>query len=114
MIKRDHPASPSPPVIIDWSIFYGRLGSTLPENARRSPSKDGYRLFIPGWDKYASSFIDRKSTRLNSSHQIISYAVFCLKKKKHNIRHDGIKEITRSNWAEAEIDHIPTKNQGIG
>src|SRR5258708_29288482 len=28
--------------------------------------------------------IDRKSTRLNSSHQIISYAVFCLKKKKSN------------------------------
>src|SRR5258708_22345906 len=27
---------------------------------------------------------DRKSTRLNSSHQIISYAVFCLKKKKHD------------------------------
>src|SRR5258708_21263398 len=30
---------------------------------------------------------DRKSTRLNSSHQIISYAVFCLKKKKNNL-HD--------------------------
>src|SRR5205085_9379477 len=29
--------------------------------------------------------IDRKSTRLNSSHSQISYAVFCLKKKKHNI-----------------------------
>src|SRR5258708_24672909 len=28
---------------------------------------------------------DRKSTRLNSSHQIISYAVFCLKKKKHSL-----------------------------
>src|SRR5258708_14273421 len=28
---------------------------------------------------------DRKSTRLNSSHQIISYAVFCLKKKKHTV-----------------------------
>src|SRR5947208_16948321 len=28
---------------------------------------------------------DRKSTRLNSSHQIISYAVFCLKKKKKYI-----------------------------
>src|SRR5258708_21998271 len=27
--------------------------------------------------------LDRKSTRLNSSHQIISYAVFCLKKKKN-------------------------------
>src|SRR5258708_15928267 len=33
--------------------------------------------------------IDRKSTRLNSSHQIISYAVFCLKKKNtHPIRSD--------------------------
>src|SRR5256885_12958947 len=29
-----------------------------------------------------SSFLDRKSTRLNSSHLVISYAVFCLKKKK--------------------------------
>src|SRR3712207_8249674 len=29
--------------------------------------------------------LDRKSTRLNSSHANISYAVFCLKKKKHNI-----------------------------
>src|SRR5215216_7331777 len=30
---------------------------------------------------------DRKSTRLNSSHQIISYAVFCLKKKKKKSTH---------------------------
>src|SRR2546426_12609515 len=30
--------------------------------------------------------IDRKSTRLNSSHLVISYAVFCLKKKKKNKR----------------------------
>src|SRR5207248_5526199 len=29
------------------------------------------------------SVLDRKSTRLNSSHRTISYAVFCLKKKKH-------------------------------
>src|SRR2546430_13298301 len=31
---------------------------------------------------------DRKSTRLNSSHSQISYAVFCLKKKKHTISHN--------------------------
>src|SRR5258708_22149329 len=37
---------------------------------------------------------DRKSTRLNSSHQIISYAVFCLKKKKINNEPD--KNITDS------------------
>src|SRR5438552_7734103 len=36
---------------------------------------------------------DRKSTRLNSSHQIISYAVFCLKKKKHHAA--GHQLITR-------------------
>src|SRR2546430_12673244 len=32
----------------------------------------------------APDFTDRKSTRLNSSHSQISYAVFCLKKKKKN------------------------------
>src|SRR5207244_11632080 len=35
-----------------------------------------------GRDKIAADGQDRKSTRLNSSHQIISYAVFCLKKRK--------------------------------
>src|SRR5437868_10266867 len=34
---------------------------------------------------------DRKSTRLNSSHVSISYAVFCLKKKKKNESHKSIK-----------------------
>src|SRR3990170_6608059 len=33
------------------------------------------------FEGFAVRGIDRKSTRLNSSHQIISYAVFCLKKK---------------------------------
>src|SRR5690625_6367752 len=37
----------------------------------------GVRLLVPG-----SLLRDRKSTRLNSSHVAISYAVFCLKKKK--------------------------------
>src|SRR5256885_12645748 len=31
------------------------------------------------------SYQDRKSTRLNSSHLVISYAVFCLKKKKNRV-----------------------------
>src|SRR5690625_5602165 len=34
--------------------------------------------------RIAENFLDRKSTRLNSSHVAISYAVFCLKKKKTN------------------------------
>src|SRR5258708_23060128 len=39
---------------------------------------------------------DRKSTRLNSSHQIISYAVFCLKKKKKPSRCTATKETHQS------------------
>jgi len=44
---------------------------------------EGYRLQEKNKDvRLALDWADRKSTRLNSSHQIISYAVFCLKKKK--------------------------------
>src|SRR5439155_22669848 len=35
---------------------------------------------------FAANKLDRKSTRLNSSHVAISYAVFCLKKKKKKVR----------------------------
>src|SRR6266849_9743033 len=35
---------------------------------------------------------DRKSTRLNSSHEWSSYAVFCLKKKKNKIEHENKKK----------------------
>src|SRR2546430_11540838 len=38
-----------------------------------------------GWGKGRAWPLDRKSTRLNSSHSQISYAVFCLKKKYHII-----------------------------
>src|SRR5690242_21109999 len=37
-----------------------------------------------GAKDHAMRAVDRKSTRLNSSHMSISYAVFCLKKKKQN------------------------------
>src|SRR5256885_5698704 len=39
---------------------------------------------------------DRKSTRLNSSHLVISYAVFCLKKKKN--KNDLRKEVANSSY----------------
>src|SRR5438552_11855739 len=39
-------------------------------------------VFVPTGSAASDFYGDRKSTRLNSSHQIISYAVFCLKKKK--------------------------------
>src|SRR5256886_7619127 len=47
---------------------------------RRRAVLDPSRTACPGTRR------DRKSTRLNSSHSQISYAVFCLKKKKHTVR----------------------------
>src|SRR5205814_9789595 len=56
-------------------------------------SNDGAATFVAGTPNAQGSFVgttaapldpDRKSTRLNSSHLGISYAVFCLKKKKKN------------------------------
>src|SRR5947208_17108623 len=44
---------------------------------------------ILGHNHPSGSLEDRKSTRLNSSHQIISYAVFCLKKKKKKMNNMG-------------------------
>src|SRR5256885_382239 len=56
------------------------------------PSRITVNRFDPHPNEYANQlaaraideFLDRKSTRLNSSHLVISYAVFCLKKKKKN------------------------------
>src|SRR2546428_10206906 len=56
-------------------------------------------------------FLDRKSTRLNSSHDQISYAVFCLKKKNRDIinrhtssipRDDNLSLMLRSSSCEGE------------
>src|SRR5258708_16459035 len=52
------------------------IGDLFPP-ARRARALSIFMLGLP-----IDSARDRKSTRLNSSHQIISYAVFCLKKKK--------------------------------
>src|SRR5258707_11891360 len=50
-------------------------------HSARSCSAESFTL-APGATNAANTGIDRKSTRLNSSHANISYAVFCLKKKK--------------------------------
>src|SRR5437879_11434134 len=65
----------------------------------RDPMTSSFGIEFPPWGPSASDnwgsvgkrfrdhqseILDRKSTRLNSSHRCISYAVFCLKKKKKN------------------------------
>src|SRR5437588_7601084 len=60
-------AAPAIPTLVN--PFRTRVG-LAPETIQRSESQP------------QRATIDRKSTRLNSSHTVISYAVFCLKKKK--------------------------------
>src|SRR2546430_13161780 len=50
---------------------------------------------------------DRKSTRLNSSHSQISYAVFCLKKKK-KFYSNSLLTSTKAIYATSPIVYVPT------
>src|SRR2546422_8209064 len=73
--------SPRPDPAHHW--VGNRLGNL--SRARRDPPPGGGlsgpgAAGVVGW----RSPVDRKSTRLNSSHGYISYAVFCLKKKKNS------------------------------
>ena len=58
---------------------YSRHGAAYEEARSRCPA----RFEMPS----SGSCRDRKSTRLNSSHALISYAVFCLKKKNNTNKH---------------------------
>src|SRR5258708_23938194 len=64
-----------------------------------SPAQSAETTRIAGW-------LDRKSTRLNSSHQIISYAVFCLKKKKS---HDNCRE----QLSQSRHIYVPNRNNRL-
>src|SRR5258708_38516320 len=65
------------------TLFRSRLGAQVGYSVRfeqKVSDKTLIKFMTDGL--LLRELIDRKSTRLNSSHQIISYAVFCLKKKK--------------------------------
>src|SRR6476660_10071150 len=71
-------------------IYTLSLHDALPISEAAAPAvrsaEDAGLLEVVVATDHGPDRVDRKSTRLNSSHQIISYAVFCLKKKKNNIK----------------------------
>src|SRR3712207_7730105 len=75
------------PILSITPSTLSRLALFLKSNTFPPCSVTGYTL-IPHQEVFSRqlSRIDRKSTRLNSSHANISYAVFCLKKKKITTR----------------------------
>src|SRR5699024_11071311 len=109
-------ATGSPPTVLIAGLGSGATAAGL--HAHRRRNRLAYRIvgvdaensaYLPGWlygvadygtgmptrieglgrPVLPGSFEDRKSTRLNSSHVSISYAVFCLKKKKTNIHRES-------------------------
>src|SRR5438034_5050211 len=71
------------------TILDGLIPDPLPESSGKDNAIHHLNIIIfgkpnTGKTTLAESIADRKSTRLNSSHTVISYAVFCLKKKKQN------------------------------
>src|SRR2546430_8885622 len=67
------------------ALAIGAIGYILGHSSATQPVSEfgNGRWGQVGWHR---SYQDRKSTRLNSSHSQISYAVFCLKKKKSHRR----------------------------
>src|SRR5690242_20782840 len=77
----DHDRIPGPHRIQELRLKLLRgLGISALAARRQSPVKGSHQL-AAGKDYIYPGPVDRKSTRLNSSHMSISYAVFCLKKK---------------------------------
>src|SRR5690606_41704069 len=73
-----------PDLVLDQLAVGENTGNVVPALKKIAAS---YRKLI---SSQLNTFTkDRKSTRLNSSHVKISYAVFCLKKKKSHRRHRG-------------------------
>src|SRR3712207_8285320 len=74
------------------TLFRSDRGSAVTPSPSVSKASDGRRELLPAsraGEPLSSACVgvvppDRKSTRLNSSHANISYAVFCLKKKTNN------------------------------
>src|SRR5256885_12232100 len=84
MIRRPPRSTLFPYTTLFRSVAIGLL-SQLDGHPDEFPAAGGeeHRLQLGG-SQNRSETGDRKSTRLNSSHLVISYAVFCLKKKKTN------------------------------
>src|SRR5437764_4127204 len=69
----------------------GELKKLTSENPEQQKRVDTLESLIAGkLAEFQRTIEDRKSTRLNSSHRCISYAVFCLKKKKNKQTHNNL------------------------
>src|SRR5258708_27617810 len=94
MIRRPPRSTLFPYTTLFRSLATGRRVSELANLRYGHIQKQGDTTLII-WERCKGNK-DRKSTRLNSSHQIISYAVFCLKKKKYSI--NAIKNMLQRPW----------------
>src|SRR3712207_7387235 len=91
MIRR-----PPRSTLFPYTTLFRSVEVELPQSKVTSSGGGDFGLAEAGYERpedhdggphLAYQLVDRKSTRLNSSHANISYAVFCLKKKNHIHQH---------------------------
>src|SRR5437764_4146670 len=102
MIRRPPRSTLFPYTTLFRSLLRSRLGQDeLAAVGEAEPERRRLRPLVAGVP-------DRKSTRLNSSHRCISYAVFCLKKKKKQITHTAYSENRQQRYI-AQFQSAVTK-----
>src|SRR5438034_7974190 len=101
MIRRPPRSTLFPYTTLFRSPFGNEVDDIIPARevkCKREKKKSFSRALEKVWVRTPGASrapgLDRKSTRLNSSHTVISYAVFCLKKKKNVlIAHAAVKKV---------------------
>src|SRR5207245_11365967 len=83
------PIFPASAVVIGGGAIGCEFASMMADLGTKVTILEALPQIIPGVDKDVTS-VDRKSTRLNSSHGSISYAVFCLKKKNRSTHETSV------------------------
>src|SRR2546428_7515922 len=101
MIRR-----PPRSTLFPYTTLFRSLGrgifDVFPDNPD-DPAADGVRNLRASLERVLAHRRDRKSTRLNSSHDQISYAVFCLKKKIALLC--GVNALLCLGWGPATVHH---------
>src|SRR3712207_8424966 len=90
MIRR-----PPRSTLFPYTTLFRSTSPPVPYHPERPDISSRSVALIEGSSLPSGAIADRKSTRLNSSHANISYAVFCLKKKKNNTYYH-IRRLTRT------------------
>src|SRR3989442_10557590 len=100
MIRR-----PPRSTLFPYTTLFRSIIAQLEADGLVIAKRGGYfdQCLASGFTRVAGNELDRKSTRLNSSHVRISYAVFCLKKKKEKVNKYEMRGEKNCCWTGQDV-----------